>query len=91
LIKRFLNIRGMVARVGRDVIDRFETVGELLEYVCRLNGWNPDNFRVTYRGEALKNDMRLSDLNLEEGGKLVIVTKIVGCQKSRLKEERRIK
>lgn len=81
----------MVARVGRDVIDRFETVGELLEYVCRLNGWNPDNFRVTYRGEALKNDMRLSDLNLEEGGKLVIVTKIVGCQKSRLKEERRIK
>ena len=91
MIKRFLNIRGMVARVGRDVIDRFETVGELLEYVCRLNGWNPDNFRVTYRGEALKNDMRLSDLNLEEGGKLVIVTKIVGCQKSRLKEERRIK
>lgn len=91
MIKRSLNIRGMVARVGRDVIDRFETVGELLEYVCRLNGWNPDNFRVTYRGEALKNDMRLSDLNLEEGGKLVIVTKIVGCQKSRLKEERRIK
>jgi len=81
----------MVARVGKDIIDRFETVGELLEYICRLNGWNPDNFKVTYRGKALKNDMRLVDLKLEEGDKLVIVTKTVGCQRSRIKEERHIK
>jgi uncharacterized ubiquitin-like protein YukD len=59
----------------------FETVGDLLEYVCKLKGWNPDNFRVTYRGRALRNDMRLANLKLEKGDKLVIVTKTVGCQK----------
>jgi uncharacterized ubiquitin-like protein YukD len=64
----------------------FETVGDLLEYVCRLNGWNPDNFRVTYRGRALKNDTKLADLKLEKGDKLIIVTKTVGCQKQKLKE-----
>jgi hypothetical protein len=59
----------------------FETVGDLLEYVCRLKGWNPDNFRVTYGGKALRNDMKLTDLKLEKVDKLVIVTKTVGCQK----------
>jgi hypothetical protein len=64
----------------------FEIVGDLLEYVCRLKGWNPDNFRVRYRGKALKNDMKLADLKPEKGDKLVIVTKTVGCQKQKLKE-----
>jgi len=36
---------------------------------------------------ALKNDMKLADLKLEEGDKLVIIAKTVGCQESRLKEE----
>jgi uncharacterized ubiquitin-like protein YukD len=64
----------------------FETVGDLLEYVCKLKGWNPDNFRVTYRGMALRNDMKLADLKLEKGDKLVIVSKVVGCQKLKLED-----
>jgi uncharacterized ubiquitin-like protein YukD len=64
----------------------FETVRDLLEYVCKLKGWNPDNLRVTYRGEALRNDMKLTDLKLEKGDKLIIVSKVVGCQKLKLEE-----
>jgi len=34
-----------------------------------------------YVRKDLKNDMKLTGLELEEEGKLVIVTQILGCQK----------
>ena len=56
------------------------TVGMLKERICKERGIDPNTVRITYKGRALKDEELLEDLGLEDGDRLIIVTRTVGCQ-----------
>ena len=61
------------------------TVGMLKKKICKERGMDPNAVRITYKGRALKDEELLEDLGLEDGDKLIIVTRTVGCQSLEMK------
>ena len=63
------------------------TVGMFKKRICKERGMDPNAVVITYKGRALKDEELLEDLRLEDGDKLVMVTKTIGCQSLEMKNK----
>lgn len=54
------------------------TVGAIRAKVCAMKRLPPDTTRLTYRGRALKDTETLQSLGVQDGDKLVLITRTVG-------------
>lgn len=54
------------------------SIGAIKLKVCAMKKLRPDETRLTYKGRALNDSDTLSSIGVEEGDKLVLITRTVG-------------
>ncbi|MCS7142661.1 MAG: ubiquitin family protein [Aigarchaeota archaeon] len=54
------------------------SIGAIKLKVCSMKKLRPDDTRLTYKGRALNDSDILSAVGVEEGDKLVLITRTVG-------------
>lgn len=54
------------------------TIGAIRSKVSAIKKLPPDSTRLTYKGRALKDTETLQSLGVQEGDKLVLITRTVG-------------
>ncbi|MCC6024444.1 MAG: ubiquitin family protein [Thaumarchaeota archaeon] len=54
------------------------TIGAIRAKVCAMKKLPPDTTRLTYRGRALKDTETLESIGVQDGDKLILITRTVG-------------
>jgi hypothetical protein len=54
------------------------TIGAIRAKVCAMKRLPPDTTRLTYRGRALKDVETLESIGVQDGDKLILITRTVG-------------
>jgi hypothetical protein len=54
------------------------TIGAIRAKVCAMKKLPPDTTRLTYRGRALKDVETLESIGVQDGDKLILITRTVG-------------